>query len=924
MRVMTLSVLVCLACQVQVSRAQRREVRGVVVDSASRSAMYGATVVISRPGDSTANGAVVDKRGRYLVRGVSDGPNIIRVTYIGYRPFVDTIEIAAAGGSLDTVRLVQDAVLGATILVTQSRLRTMQRGDTTEYDASAFKVDSNADADRLVRQLPGVSMKDGKVRANGEEVDKVLVDGIEFFGDDVMSTLTNLPAEIIDKVQIYDSKSEQAKQTGQEENSTTKTINIVTMEDKRKGAFGKVAAAYGLQNRYETNGTFNQFDSTYRLSALAMANNVNDVNFAFSDVADASGSSMGMESRGGVYVMTSDGTLDDAFGVQPEAGITSTRKAMVTGANIKGPVKASATYIFGDRSTEVGTSLLRQFVTPSMAGQSYSQSNTTTSGATEHSLRVGLKADLDTATQLGITSRLSGRATTLDDQFTGSTRDAEQILGSSVSRTDAESSTLSLTNSLTFTHRFAKPKRYLSIDIGLTNSSSDSRRDLAATNTAAVAAESDSIDQRAQQDGLRHSLSPSLTYTEPLSEFAYTTIKVRGQRSRSESNRRTRIDPSGLGAFTDLDTLLSNSFEQTFSQYGSELLLGWRDSLISARAGMEYRVSDLAGVTMFPFTSATSKQFSNLLPSVSLSLIGLENTYASVSYQMKTQLPTIEQMQDVLDNSNPLILSVGSPLLRQTLEHELAVDAQGSVTAIDGYYFTYGRFSYLRDFIGSSTLIAERDTTVDGAELLQGRQLTRPVNLQGGLSAYVSGYLGFQVDTLPLRLNAYSSLTYDVAPGLINGQLNEARSSRYTFGADLYYYVEGSISVSGGFEYSTGSVDNSLIQGMNNTFSTLNLTLYGTWTIIKGLDLEATFSNRSNDGLSSGFNQNITLLNVSLSKSLFESERGSIALSVRDALNQNNDVQRTFNNVFTQDMRSALLRRVVLLTFRYRFREFGQ
>jgi hypothetical protein len=302
----------------------------------------------------------------------------------------------------------------------------------------------------------------------------------------------------------------------------------------------------------------------------------------------------------------------------------------------------------------------------------------------------------------------------------------------------------------------------------------------------------------------------------------------------------------------------------------------------------------------------------------------MENFYGSVSYRAKTRLPTIEQMQGVLDNSNPLILSIGTPSLRQAIEHEVALDAQGSITSIDAYYFGYGSLSYISDVIGTSTLIADRDTVVDGIQLLQGRQLTRPVNLQGGVSAYASGYFGMQIDTLPLRLNVNTTVMYDVAPGLINGLLNEARSSRYTIGLDMSYYIEGSINLSAGVEYSAGSVENSIAQGINNTYSIVGMNAQATWTLSKGLDLEAAFSNRANGGLSSGFNQNISLLNVSLSKSLFESERGTIQLSIRDALNQNADVQRTFNNAFTQDMRSMLLRRVVLLTFRYRFRQFGE
>ncbi|MBU3698710.1 MAG: hypothetical protein FGM33_01685 [Candidatus Kapabacteria bacterium] len=900
--------------------AQRRQAQGVVVDSTTRSGLYGATVIISRIGDSTASGAISDKRGRFLVRGVSDGKNVIRVSYIGYVSFTDTISIESLGGKLDTIFLSPGSIIGAPIIVTQSRLRAMQRADTTEYDAAAFLVRPNADADKLVRQLPGVSFDNGKIRAFGEEVDKVLVDGLEFFGTDAMNTLSNLPADIIDKVQIYDSKSEAAKVTGADEQSTTKTINIVTMENKRQGMFGKGAAGYGLKDRYEGGAVYSRFDTTYRISASAMTNNINRYDMPTTDDMEQGGSESG---TGGEYisfqVISSDDSYDEMT-MTPERGITTTRSASITGSNLKGPLKVNASYSVSDNTTELATSLFRQFVTPSINGQIYRQDNTTTNSLTEHKIRTQLKYDIDTATQLSLQTRIGLESTRLDDRFGGITSDVTDTLSRISSVTDAESSRVRLNNSLSLSHRFSTPNRYLTFTADLFNSGRDDTRGLRSAGTSAA----DSVNQLSRQDALRSSFAPSLLYSEPLSSKASVRFKVAGEQKAALANRRTRVDLGGTGLLEDIDSTLSNSFEQRLSQYSGEAGFYWKDSLFKANADLEYRRADLSGVTTFPFDASTSRTFTNLLPSLSLSLVGVEGLYGSVSYNMDTRLPTVDQMQAVVDNSNPMLLSVGNPTIRQGLLHRISFDIQGSIPSLDAYFFTFGNVTYRSDLIGTSTVIAERDTVVESIPLLQGRQLTRPVNLEGGLSTFLFGYFSLQIDTLPLRVSATYNIDRDVTPGLINGILNEATSNRYSFGLSTSYFPGEEFWFDAGVDYSFGNVRNTLASGLDNSYSTMSYRASLTWTLWKGLDLTANLNNRINGGLSDGFNQNITLLNISLSQALFASDQGSLELTVRDALNQNNQVSRTFNNVFTEDSRASLLQRVVLLTFRYRFRHFGE
>ncbi len=923
MRLVAVSIVVCLFFQLQSVRAQRRELRGIVVDSAARRGLFGATVVVTRIGDTVSGGAITDRRGRFVVRGVSSGRAVIRVSYVGFRTYRDTVTIESTGGELDTISLAETSVTGAGVLVTQTRLRTLQKGDTTEYDALAFKVAPDADADKLIKQLPGVAFDGGKIRAFGEEVDKVLVDGLTFFGADAISTLANLPADIVDKVQIYDTKSEAAQFTGADEQSTTKTINIVTQQDKRFGYFGKTQAGYGLQGRYQGSGSFNRFDSTYRISVLAMSNNINNQRFDFNDVFRA----VGPESasiEGNNMMIVNDGTLDDFFDSEQQ-GITQTNSVATTFANVKGPVKVTGSYTARNRITDLATSLLRQFVTPELADQRFRQADTSVRTATSHSVRLATKIEIDSTSQLSVGTSFRFNNATTDSRFTGTTTNGADTLSTNSSQSGSESDGSTISASVNLRHRFAKPRRSLEIEAALNRSATDwTSRLNALAGSAAMPQNADTTDQRGSQSDERIQITPKISYTEPLSEMSELTLSANGELLTSTADRRTKVAPSGQGAYTQLDTALSNAFEQDLSRLTSSVAYVWHDSTLRISSGLQFQAADLSGRSTFPSTVSTSKAFRNVLPWVSFTFTSMDDGYAEAGYSMSTDLPTISQVQNVLDNTNPLLLSIGTPDLRQSVTHTLRGFYHTSIPSIDGWGYISMNVDMTGDYIGTSTIIAARDSVINGIPLLQGAQLTRPVNLDGAYSSELSGYFSFRVDTLPLRLGASFTLKYGMTPGLINQVRNEATSPGASVSLWAEYELAETLTMAVSADYSSGSVSNSLQRDLNNRYSFTNASANMTWTMWKGCRLTADVSNRRNGGLTAGFNQNITLLNVALKQSLFDGDRGQLELSVRDALNQNNDVNRTISNVFTEDSSTVLLRRVVLLTFSYRFREFGE
>jgi hypothetical protein len=902
---------------------QSRDVSGIVVDSATSTPLPGARVTITHEADSTMSGAIVDRRGRFVVRGVREGSGVINVRNIGYATFTDTINVQRAGASVDTIRLAQSQITTPDIFVTARALRVLQRGDTTEYNARAFNVDSNANANQLVRQLPGVTMANGTVKAQGETVDNILVDGQPFFGNDVTATLMNLPAGIVDKVEIYDSKSEEAKFTNTEEASTTKTMNIVTKEDKRFGYFGQVLAGYGDRDRYQGYGTMNHFDSLTRVTVLALSNNINEQNFSFEDIMR--GVDVGSTMSDG-YIVMDDNSALGAFTRPERDGIVRTN---AVGANVStrfgGTSQASLNYVAHDGRLDAASSTVRSYFAAGEETQSFRQVDTSTSTGQDHKIIANLRYDIDTATRITVQPNITWDQSRSDARFDGATSFGGALSNATATRQSSESSRFALRSDVSVLHRFAKPRRSITLRVRGNTSATDGNSTLLATSLRGEdIGTPDTTDQRGTLTMTATSIAPSLSYNEPFGERLRLTIAVDGSTSSSRSDRNTFIDLDGTKSYSTTDTLLSNVFRQSTQTIGGASTLSWSDSTIQISAGLRYQSLNLSGESVFPFASTTSTSFSNALPNASITFLAMQDANLNITYEAETQTPTIQQMQNVVNNSNPMVLSVGDPTLDQTLTHNVSASYSSSLTDLNGYAYLVANAGYTTNPIATSTVIAARDTVSDGIPLLQGAQLTRPINLDKAFDAGIFGYVGVALDSIPFHLSADFGLNANRSPSLINAVSNTTVSTSLRASGSVSYYRDQEHVVSGTVRVDHSTFSNDLRTDLNTSFTTLQIIAGVTWMFWKNIIIRADVQNRRNSGLSAGFGQNIVLLNIALSKKVFADERGEFTISVRDALNQNQNINRVVQAGFAEDRQLMQLRRVAMATFTYRFRAFGE
>ncbi|HEU0065297.1 MAG TPA: carboxypeptidase-like regulatory domain-containing protein, partial [Flavisolibacter sp.] len=277
-------------------KAQTHDINGTVTDQQSKLPLRGATVQLRSTSDSTISISVTtDSSGKFSFTSFTKDSFRINISFVGYNSITRGIRLDSTDVSI-TVSITPNASSElATVIVTANISPVTQKGDTIQINASQYKVNPDASGEDLVKKMPGITIENGQVKAHGENVQKVTIDGRELFGDDATAALRNLPAEVIDKIQIFDRLSDQAQFTGFDDGSSTKAINIITKANMRNGQFGRVFAGYGTDSRYQLGGNATIFKNNERLSIVGLVNNVNQQNFSQQDLLGVTSNSQ----RGG-------------------------------------------------------------------------------------------------------------------------------------------------------------------------------------------------------------------------------------------------------------------------------------------------------------------------------------------------------------------------------------------------------------------------------------------------------------------------------------------------------------------------------------------------------------------------------------------------------------------------------------------------
>ena len=921
MRITISLLLLCLFCVLS-SRAQNTySVKGSVADSSSNSKLVNTTISVLNAKDSILRKFTrAAENGSFAINNIGKGKFILMVTYPGYADYIEHFSLDSIKKQHDfgKINLTLKSKLLADVIIKGEIAAIKIKGDTTEFNAAAYKIQPNSKVEDLLKQLPGIQVdKDGKITAQGQTVSKVLVDGEEFFGDDPTLVTKNIRGDMVDKVQLYDKKSDQATFTGIDDGQTTKTINIKLKEDKKNGYFGKLDGNLGTDKFYQAQALYNRFQGKKKFSVFGVAANTGKLGLSWEDNDKLGTSNVQVSDDGGLYISGGGSDLDSYGGQYDGRGIPVARNS---GAHYDGKWDSdkksiNANYKIGSL-TVTGTtnnqtqSLLLDSVINKNSDQNYRNQ------IFRQKLDVTYQTSLDTTSNLKLYVDGTSKNTTTTNNYLSTT------LGDSILLND---NSRSLTNkvdnqifnaSALYTKKFKKTGRTFSLNVSqnINRSNADGYLNSLTTfydKTGSVDS-TQHTDQRKVNNINSASFNGNITYTEPLSK-KLSLIFNYGLAVSNNSADRKSFNQSATGRYDSLDRVFSNNYllNQLSNQGGA--IFNYKTTKATINIGtratkVDYKQTDKYTNTVY------KRDFINWSPQAYYMYRFSQQQYFRISYNGSTSQPGINQIQPIRVNTDPLNITIGNPLLKPSFRNSFSA-----------YYSSYKILtSQSIYFSGSYSFINNQIVNYSKRNALTGVDTSQSINLLNHTPFNYSAYSGISRKILGINTSLYLNFSGSTSFSYTNGLLNTTKSNNYTaeFSFSKSEPKKYDFYLSGGPGYTIGK--SSLQPKINNNGYVFNgsgdFNIYLPGKIQVASDARYQYQGKT-QSFANAYSQ--VLLNSSISKTFLKEDNLKISISGNDLLNQNSGFSRNANNGNITQNTYTTIKRFFLFTITWDFNHMG-
>lgn len=893
--------LFCLFLCPFITHSQSYSISGTVQSAEDKSTFPGATVLLMLAQDSSSvKGTITDFDGTFVLDEVKKGKYLLRVQYLGYEPLDQDIDLQQ-DIDLGALSLAEASTWLGEVTVTESVAVSKQLGDTTQFNAAAFKTMKDASAQGLVEKMPGISVVDGALQAQGENVVQILVDGKRFFGNDVKAALQNLPAEVIESVQIYDKLSDKAEFSGFDDGEREKTINIITKPNRRRGQFGRTTLGYGSRGRYMAGTSVNAFNEDQRFTLTALSNNINAQDYS------ADPNSQG-ESR-------------------QQNGIISTNSVGLNFSDDWGEkIKISGSYLYKQTENDGQTSLVRNYLLDSEEDQIYNESRLDRQNDKEHRVDMRFDYDIDERNRIRMRPNASFQYYKDNTFFDGRTRLNGDPLNQTANTYTANNSDYDWNNWLFYSHRFLKKGRSFTVSTHAGYHLNEDRADRDAENYYFGEEQRQEIlNQYVERDRTGYHWNTDFSFTEPVGKRGQLELEYQLSNRLDDSDKITYDVIDEQDPFLLPDTTLSNTFNSDYLSQEMELGYQYRGEKLQLQVEAEYQVAKLNNDQEFPVPFELERTFNVVNPTVRLDYIFSRSKKLEIDYDTRTNAPSIGQLQDVIDVSNPLQLRTGNPDLDQTFSHRIRTRYRSNNRETDQSFFLYMSSSINNNYITNNTIVAEEPIVLEeGIILEKGSQLTAPVNLDGywDFRSYIS--YSKPVDLIKSNLNLNGGMSFSHRPGMINNEVNYVDNSNFRVGLRISSNISEKIDFNISTRSSFNMVENSLRPSLSNNYFSQSTNLSYDWIIGEGIITRIDVNHRLNNGLAEDFDNSFLFFNMSIGTKFLKDDRGELSLNVYDLFKQNNSIRRNVSEFYIEDRQSNVLQQYFMLSFSYNLRHFSR
>lgn len=903
-----------LCASISFSQSNSFKIKGKLIAEDDQSALEAATVYVQRVKDSSlVSYTITDKNGAFTIEDKTADANLnLFISYVGFKTYFQNIKINKEEIDLETIPMEVSSSALDEVLIKSTAPVTIKK-DTLEFNVKSFKTKKDANVEDLLKELPGVEIdEDGKITVNGKEVNKILVNGKPFFGNDPSITTKNLTKDIIEKIQIVDTKTKSEAFSGESGDKENKTINLTIKEENNKGVFGRIAAGGGTDERYEFAGMVNIFDNDQRVSVLAGGNNTNSPGFSFGEISKMFG-------RGGNTRWNSNGSFTiDGRSFGGGKGITTSNNL---GANYADKIgektDVSADYFFASSSSDDKSSSQRETILADSRffSNSSSRSNNDTDS---HNANLDFEIEVDSTFLINVKPSFSYSKSRTAFSSSDETLDEARVLTNQSSvNSNVESNVKRFRNDLSLTKRFGDKGAY--IKFGLENSfGSTESDDFLNSNTEIFGTSPEIIDRDQFTDGENKSngVTADFKYRLPLiAKELFLNFEYEYSREKDENRQSTYDQDLTTLDYNAFNEDLSTDFEYTDTKISPGLKLSYKKEKWSTSLGGNYVFRTLKNQDILRSQFNVERDFEAMELNYRFNYRFSPKSSLYTGYRLSNEPPALRQLQAFEDVSNPLNTIIGNPNLEPSNEHRLYL----GYSAFDWQKKT-GFYVYYNININNNQVVSK--TIVDPETL---KRSTTYANVNGNyrLNASASYSKNFKLDSLrkiKVKLSAWSNASRNINFNNEVQYASKVTSITPNLGVEFLWDKVMEFKPYYRISFTKNKYDIDAFE--DRDFLRHSAGVRTATFLPKRFEWRNDIKYNYNPDVAEGFQKSAWFWNTTLAYSILK-DKGSINLKVYDLLNQNTNAQRTATQDYIEDSQSTVMKQYFMLSFSWKFNSLG-
>lgn len=883
--------------------AQNTSISGVVIDKVAQTPVEQATVrFLSEKDSSYVNGTATNAEGKFNI-SLKQGRYITHISFIGYTDSYVNVNATGTRKNIGTIELNEDGVLLSEAVVTAKVVEIAIKGDTVEYNADSYKVQESAVVEDLLKKMPGAEVDtDGKITINGKEIKKILVDGEEFFSNDPKVASKNLPAAMVDKLQVLDRKSDMARMTGFDDDEEETVINLTVKKGMKQGLFGSATLGGGNHDRYGMSGIANYMLDKNQITVLGGTNNTN--NEGFTD--DAAGTFRGM--RGG--------NMNFGSG----SGITKSINGGVNLAfNPSSVLKWGGNIRYGNNKNNLETNRYTQnYQIKDKRGDQFETRDSWGINRTEN-IRADLRMEWtpDTLTRIIFSPRVTyGKNKNIQSEnFTTTYEDPNDIIneGSSSYFSDGENKEVS--GRLEVSRQLGKKGRVLSFSLsGEMNDLNNDGTNWSNTQFFSVLTGQDSTsivqDQQFNQKNKGYNWRGYVSYVEPIGRNNFVQLNYSYRKSYSESDKHT-LKNDGFGNYDIIDTTATKKLENDF--INQEIGLNFK----SVREKFNYTI----GVALQPSRSESwtisperrsrvSNDVLNFAPVAQFNYMWDKRHNLRVNYNGRTNQPSTSQLSDVRDDSDPLNIVYGNPNLKPGFSNRFRARYQKFNPEQASAFMVFGGFNF------STNDIVSKVMNMGG-----GKKETTYENINGNWDSNLRIMMNRPLRNKKFSINTMTYANISQSNGFIDADKNKATNLSLSENLGLQFRSDlMDFGLRGNYTYS--NTQNSLQDQQDRTIHRYGGNFSSTIYLPYDFTIDTDINYSATSGSTEGYDLNEWLWNASIAKQIFKAKNGTLRFKFYDILQQRSNISQSATSQRFMETRTNTINSYFMFSFQYKFQIF--